>query len=524
MRPLFLLLFLLGTTHLLAQTEKRVALVVGNAKYPNNPLANPANDARDVAAALRTAGFTVTEKYDRSYDDLNNLITDFSRSITDPDAVALFYYAGHGVQYNNQNYLVPIDAEITDEDQINWKCVPLENVTNKMQNAGNRLNIIILDACRAFPVVRRSRALQTGLTNMETGSIPELIIAYATAPGSVADDRSEGKNGLFTSCLLRNLRIPGYDVHKVFLETRKEVAQRTNRKQVPGVSDFVTTDFYFLPALPGPITDTDGDGIPDTADKCPLQKGTLTYGGCPEPADKMDLVLVPGGTFNMGCTSEQQDCGDDEKPGHSVTVNDFYIGQYEVTQQQWRAVMGSNPPELVFKGCDMCPVERVSWDEVQDFIAKLNQQTGQQYRLPTEAEWEYAARGGGKAVLFGNGKNVIDPKEINFNARTDSKKSYSVVGEYRAKTIPVGSLHSPNALGLHDMSGNVWEWCGDWYAADYYENSPSSNPVGPTSGSYRVLRGGSLNDVPQGCRAALRSGLAPGVRSGNVGFRLARTK
>jgi len=145
-------------------------------------------------------------------------------------------------------------------------------------------------------------------------------------------------------------------------------------------------------------------------------------------------------------------------------------------------------------------------------------------RLPTEAEWEYAAREGGKAVLFGNGKIVADPSEINFNASNSHKQAYSVAGEDREKTVPVGSLQSPNALGLHDMSGNVWEWCSDWYGSDYYTYSPTSNPSGPTYGPLRVMRGGSWSSSPQDCRVACRGLSAPGTRVALVGFRLARTK
>ncbi len=179
------------------------------------------------------------------------------------------------------------------------------------------------------------------------------------------------------------------------------------------------------------------------------------------------LIFIRGGAFDMGCTSEQQDCIDDrEKPTHRVTVGDFYLGKYEVTQKLWQEIMGNNPSN--FKNCDMCPVEQVSWDDVQEFLQKINAKyPGRNYRLPTEAEWEYAARGGGKAVLFGNGKNIADPKEINFDASASYKTSYSLAGEYRAKTVPVGSLNSSNALGLHDMSGNVWEWCSDWYAPNF---------------------------------------------------------
>ncbi len=236
------------------------------------------------------------------------------------------------------------------------------------------------------------------------------------------------------------------------------------------------------------------------------------------------LVLVRGGTFTMGCTSEQQDCSDSEKPVHSVTLNDFYIGKYEVTQKLWKQVMGTNPS--TFKDCDDCPVEQVSWEEVQTFIQTLNRVTtsGKQYRLPTEAEWEYAAREGGKAVMFGNGKNTADPSEINFNASTSYKKTYSVAGNYHQKTVPVGSLNSPNVLGLHDMSGNVWEWCEDWYH-DSYRGAPTNGSawLSPT-GFYRAIRGGSWANVPQDCRVACRNNDAPGYRNRHLGFRLARTK
>jgi formylglycine-generating enzyme required for sulfatase activity len=246
----------------------------------------------------------------------------------------------------------------------------------------------------------------------------------------------------------------------------------------------------------------------------------------PQPAPQPNvfddgLVLVPGGTFMMGCTSEQKDCKSDEH-AHQVTLSDFYIGKYEVTQKEWTDIMGKNPS--YFKYGDNYPVERVSWGDVQTFLGELNTKyPNRNYRLPTEAEWEYAARGGGKEVLFGNGKNILDPKEANFNASADHKKPYSVAGEYRHKTTPVGSF-IPNALGLYDMSGNVYEWCNDWYGDDYYKNSPATNPQGPTSGSYHVLRGGSWFNDPQYCRVSFRNSNTPGYRIDNIGFRLARTK
>ncbi len=237
------------------------------------------------------------------------------------------------------------------------------------------------------------------------------------------------------------------------------------------------------------------------------------------------MVDVAGGTFEMGCTSEQKDCQSDENPVHTVTLDDFYIGRYEVTQRLWRQVMKKDPAELTFKGCDDCPVEKVSWEDVQEFLLTLNSMTksDKTFRLPTEAEWEYAARGKGQAILFGNGKDIADPKVINFDGHL-TPKPYSKKGNERERTVMVGSLKSPNTLGLHDMSGNVWEWCSDWYDVDYYKNSPSSNPMGPISGIGRVIRGGSWSNGPQNCRVADRSSSPPNFRGASVGFRLARSK
>ena len=227
-----------------------------------------------------------------------------------------------------------------------------------------------------------------------------------------------------------------------------------------------------------------------------------------------EMVTVNGGTFQMGDVMGDNEYPE-EKPVHSVTLNTFYLGKYEVSQAEWVAVMGSNPS--YFKG-DNLPVETVSYEDVQIYLKKLNAKTGKNYRLPTEAEWEYAAREGGKNRRFGNGKNTIDPLEINFDASAEYKKSYSNTGTYRAKTVGVSSF-SPNMLGLYNMSGNVWEWCSDWYGT--YSSSSQTNPQGATSGSYRVFRGGSCGSYPQDCRASYRNYDSPTYRGNYLGFRVA---
>jgi formylglycine-generating enzyme required for sulfatase activity len=239
----------------------------------------------------------------------------------------------------------------------------------------------------------------------------------------------------------------------------------------------------------------------------------------------IDMVLVKGGTFTMGCTSEQEsDCNDDEKPTHQVTLDDFYIGKYEVTQAQWKEVMGSNPSYFVG---DSLPVETVSWKDVQDFITKLNAKTGLNYRLPTEAEWEYAARGGAqsKGYKYSGSNNAGDVAWYYENSGDSALKgsnwSYDNLRKYNCISHPVGTKKA-NELGIYDMSGNVWEWCSDWYD-DLYSSSAQTNPTGPTSGSYRVFRGGSWGSYYASyCRVSFRPDLPSRSYSG-LGFRLARS-
>jgi formylglycine-generating enzyme len=223
-----------------------------------------------------------------------------------------------------------------------------------------------------------------------------------------------------------------------------------------------------------------------------------------------NMILIKGGTFTMGCTSEQEsDCYANEKPAHQVTIGDFYLNKYEVTQKQWREVMGSDPPYLNFKGCDQCPVESVSWEDVQMFLSKLNAQTGKKYRLPTEAEWEYAARGGKLSRHYKySGSNDVD--EVAWYANDDLNLTIHPVGQKKA-----------NELGLYDMSGNVYEWCQDWDGP--YSSNKQTNPKGADLGSFRIYRGGGWNNRKgvKFCRVSYRSSDWSRLGYFNLGFRLA---
>lgn len=217
------------------------------------------------------------------------------------------------------------------------------------------------------------------------------------------------------------------------------------------------------------------------------------------------MVKVSGGTFQMGATSEQgSDADSDEYPVHQVTLSDYYIGETEVTQELWQAVMGSNPSYS--KTSNQKPVESVSWDNCQTFITRLNQLTGKQFRLPTEAEWEYAARGGNKS----NGYKYSGSNDIGVVAWY-----YENSG---STTHNVGTK-APNELGLFDMTGNVWEWCQDWSGS--YGSSSQTNPTGPSSGTYRVFRGAGWNNFAGGCRVSNRGDDMPSYASITIGLRLA---
>ena len=217
-----------------------------------------------------------------------------------------------------------------------------------------------------------------------------------------------------------------------------------------------------------------------------------------------NMVYIQGGTFLMGATSEQGiDAYDDEKPAHQVTLSSFSIGRYEVTQEEWVAVMGSNPSR--FKGAKQ-PVETVSWYDCQTFIRKLNSITGQQFRLPTEAEWEYAARGGSrsKRYRYSGGDNIGQIAWYNSNS---------------TQTIHEVGTRVPNEQGLYDMNGNVWEWCQDWYGK--YSSSAQTNYSGPFSDSPRILRGGCWRSYERDCRVSNRNLSNPADRDYRYGLRLA---
>ncbi|TAN43020.1 MAG: formylglycine-generating enzyme family protein [Nitrospirae bacterium] len=226
-----------------------------------------------------------------------------------------------------------------------------------------------------------------------------------------------------------------------------------------------------------------------------------------------EMIFVQGGTYQMG--DSFGDGGSNERPVHQVKVDDFYIGKYQVTFDEYYIYcveMGKNKPKDEGWGTGKRPAINVSWNDAADYCKWLTKKTGESYRLPTEAEWEYAARSGGKAEKWAGTSNESELGNYSFYDKKHGDQTHPVGGKM------------PNGLGIYDMSGNVWEWCSDIYDEHYYKDSAAENPNGPDSGWYRALRGGSWNNYAWNVRTTTRQGKYPVYHSNNLGFRVARTK
>ena len=545
--PVFVLIFLPDIS--LSAKSQKTALVIGNAAYKSSYLRNPVNDATDIAYTLKKLGFKVFLKTNADQRTMKESIQAFGRKLR-KGGVGLFYYAGHAIQSHGTNYLIPIGAKIESESDVEYEAIDAGRVLGKMEDAGNGLNIIILDACRDNPFARSFRTSEKGLVRMDapTGS----ILAYATAPGSIAAD-GRGRNGLYTSKLLKHMTTPGLEIGRVFRKVRIDVVRSSQKKQVPWESSSLIGEFYFNPkrgiAVVGSTQKVD-TGLNAEQERLEKErkelarieseveerkrveaerkrieakkKNLLAMSKRPSKAKSkkitnslgMEFVYIKPGTFIMGSPLTEPKRRDNEQQ-HKVTLTrGFYMQTTEVTQGQWKAIMGNNPSH--FGNCgDDCPVEKVSWNDVQAFIRKLNRKEGtNRYRLPTEAEWEYAARAG-STTAFANGR--ISERLCGYDANLDAMGWYC--GNSNERTHRTAGK-KPNIWGLYDMHGNVMEICQDWYGE--YPSSSVTDPTGPSSGRDRVLRGGSWNYFIRHCRSADRIGLiGPGGRGNYVGFRLA---
>ena len=515
-----------------ASSGKRLALVVGNADYASEYVAdlkNTLNDADSMTVALRQLGWEVMSLKNGTLPAIEGGLKQFYQKLSAGSYEAgMFYYSGHGISVGGVNYLVPTDAQPLSENDVKYECLDANRVLSAME--GNTpVKILVLDACRNNPFSRAWKSVSNsgGLSYMD--SPKGTFIGFAAAPGAMASDSRTGKNGLYTAALLQHLRTPGLSIDQVFTRaagTTQVLAQRENWDQTPFKNSSLTAEFYFFP----------GPTLPQPQPESQTQTQT------PPSYVPDHMVFVEGGWFEMGDVfGEGQD---NEQPVHKVKVASFLIGKYEVTFSEYdlycEVTNRSKPGSRESR--EDCPVINISWLEAVEYCNWRSEQAGYEkvysikgenvtadwdangFRLPTEAEWEYAARQRGEKVRFGNGENIATTKQLNFIGSSKKKESYSRTGKYPFTILPVGSLSSPNRLGVHDMSGNVSEYCWDWYDPDYYAKSPSENPRGPISGEARVVRGGAWASGPEDLRAANRnSNFWVKGGWGYVGFRLART-
>jgi len=385
----------------------RLALVIGNKDYPQRPLINPVNDARDIKAALEQVGFRVVYRENASLASMDSAVREFVRNLN-KDSVGVFYYSGHGAQADGNNYLIPVGADIESKSELKARAYDAAIILGEMQEIGNRVNIVIIDACRNNPY-KGSKGFGDGMATM-TGPKGS-IIAYSTAPGAVADDNTSGRNGLYTAYLKKYLLQPGLSIEEMFKKVREGVVAE-NQDQVPWENSSIMGEFCFAGCR---------HEIPSTAAEMPVATldavatefkfwDSVQYSR--NPADfRAYLSQYPNGRY-AGLANQRLSSFESRKssgcyycPEMSLLPTGILMGKYEVTQGQWRVLMGANPSK--FSDCgDNCPVENVSWQDIQSYIQKLNNQTGKHYRLPSEQEWYQACQAGSAGAEFCNSNNI----------------------------------------------------------------------------------------------------------------------
>jgi len=549
--------------------QQRVALVIGNSGYENgNDLGdNPLRDAETMASTLKQVGFSVILKKDLNLDDMEQAIQSFGNQLNQ-NTVALFYFSGHGTQHAGENYLIPIGAlgSISAPGHLRTKTVNVDYVLSVMENAKSSVNLVFLDACRNNPFKSLFKGNPpNGLaTPKETPS--GTLIAYATRAGSVASAGAKGQNSPYIKALVKEILKPNISIADMLTNVRTTVIKSTNNEQAPGYYNELNDTFCFIepcgqsnqneanrlreleqkiielenqrqankfnttqvpipitvaPATPKPsveIPRAPEASTPVIAEIIPQKPETpvAVISFRKSFRDKLkdgslgpEMVWIPGGTFKMG----SNDGDHDEKPVHTVSLKSFAMGKYEVTFEEYDKfceATGREKPFDLHGERGKKPVINVYWYDAKAYAEWISKQTGKDYRLPSEARWEYACRAGSSSrYSFG-----------------DNAKQLSIYAWYSNnsgdKTHLVGEKQ-PNNFGLYDMHGNVLEWLEDIWQEDYSD--------APTDGSawisgkdidFRVLRGGSWYISGDGLSCSNRVWFEATRRNDSWGFRLSR--
>ena len=591
-----------------ARAEPRVALVIANGDYGGDigSLKNPVNDGKLVAAALKKVGFTVTLLTDGDQRAMKKALTDFGQALADagPSATALFYYAGHGIQLNGENYLVPVGAAIKREGDVDLEALSADAVLKEINYGGSRVQIVILDACRNNPLMRSFRSGTFGLAKMDApiGS----FVAYSTAPGSVAAD-GKGDNSPFAAAFADELQRPGTAIEETFRNVRAKVIAATDSQQIPWDSSSLTAPFYFskdfgAAGSSGAVEQEFWDSIKDSSDPADFQAylkkfpngsfadlaknrlaalkntgttqtasaaaqpGSTTRSETTTPAsgslkpgtvfrdckDCPEMVVVPAGSFTMGSPVDETGRNKPEGPQHKETIaKSLAFGKYVVTvgefrkfvqatgrntngscwyyrdeSDEWIEKKNRNFDDPGFEQTDRFPAVCINHADAVAYADWLSQTTGKKYRLPSEAEWEYAARAGTTTARFWGDSDAEQCRYANGADESYHKMLLKDPGwnqhcdDGYARTAPVGSFQ-PNPFGLYDMLGNAWQITADCFQ-DYTAAAGDAAPAGGGSCEKQVIRGGSWGRGPQFLRSATRGRIDPEIRSVSNSIRLVR--
>jgi formylglycine-generating enzyme required for sulfatase activity len=523
-----------------AQIGKRVALVIGNSSYKNNPLASPVNDAADMAAALKRCGFDTELAANLDFRGMSEAVDRFSDKAVGAD-LALFYYSGHGAQADNNNYLIPVDMDgrgsggSPSEQDLKYYALAVGYIADSLESVKAKASVFILDACRSYPVRRTGKAPVAGLVPYQA---PEgVAMLYATRAGDVSNDGGvASRNSVYTSALLSLMETPGISLLDLASKVAEKVKTDTGGRQKPSITSEITGVVYLKPgvAVAGAVNSTQPaapDPTPPEQTAQPAAPATAPSAQPAQPAAQIeqqqpptDMISIKGGAFTMGSPPNEGGRESDEVQ-HQVSIGGFSLAKYETTVAEfrdfaqatgykttWEIKSGTTWRNPGFTQGDNDPVVCVSW---YDAIAYCNWRSVQEgrkpaysysgkgtdymswpsgwntemhnnikwdrtsngYRLPTEAEWEYAARASGSG-----------PQTTAYAGRGNMDEVSWYGGNSGNRTHPVGQKKA-NGVGLYDMSGNVWEWCWDWYGD--YGTGAQTDPSGLSSGSNRVRRGGS---------------------------------
>lgn len=537
-------------------TEKKVALVIGNSHYQvGNSLKNPVNDATDVSNKLKNLGFKTLIYHDVNLAQMNDALEHFKQEAMGSSA-AVFYYAGHGIEINRQNFLVPVDAKMENERKATYEALRMNDVVDVMRNANVPTGLIILDACRDNPFLSTTRSGSRGLARYADNNLSNLMIIYAAQAGQVAKD-GDGRNGVFTTQFLKYIDEPNLALPQLFNRIKHGVFDSTQGIQQIYQEGDILADFVFkkvnIPASP-----------PN-----PLNAELAFWSSIKNSSSLNDfrqyLEKFPHGQFielarlkinppsGVAVTvKKNQDCSDCPEIVHIPASRSgngnkgFLIGKYEVTKLEFLKFVEETNYKIDQAGCyvndegdwtrdtnfsflnpgyvqnENHPVTCVSWVDATRYIDWLSARTGKKYRLPTAAEWQYAALAG-KAQPYHTG-TCINSQQANYNGKYSLASCNDSTPMYLARTTSVGR-YAANEFGLFDMFGNVAEWTAscDSTATNSILSAIIKNgsPAACASNTY-ILKGGSWIDTPKALSAVQSASNSAKTRSFNSGFRVVR--